>query len=230
MNLEETVPVLAASHLFRGVAADHIPALLDCIGAHTVSCEAGGFFFRRGSHAPEISVLVEGEAVGERLSADGTVAVVNEIRRGDVFGDVLSGASIESIVDVRARTRCAAVSFALENLLAPCSDSRGDQTILLRNFVNLISDKYFTLHARLAIVLCASLRAKIARYLLTCSPHTDAASFIVPHNREEMAGFLGCERSALSRELSRMRRDGLITFDRRQFTMMNRAEVEKLGN
>lgn len=72
------------------------------------------------------------------------------------------------------------------------------------------------LQNRMEIVGLKSVRAKVTRYLEAFVPRHDQ-EFTIPFNREELADFLCVERSALSHELSRMKKEGLIDYKKNKF-------------
>lgn len=228
MELTNYLSVLVRSRLFAGMTERETLRLLHCIGARLVHKPAGSFFLLQGDKNENIAIVVDGYAAGEQVSADGETAVISEFFAGDVFGDVLSGASVGSIVSVRAVIDCTAVLFSLDGLLAPCTDSRPQQAVLLRNFIHAISDKYFALQSHMYVIAHHSLRRKVARYLLLYGEKAaQGESFLVPHSRDDMARYLNCERSALSRELSRMAKERWIAVSRRAFTILDRKALEK---
>jgi Cyclic nucleotide-binding domain. len=227
--MEQYLDTLISSRLFYGMDKDQAGRLLACLGTRVVNKEAGEYFIMQDNASADISIIVQGRAIGERISADGVIAVVNEFFPGDVFGDVLSGASVPNFVGVRAVTQCTAVVFELDNILEPCADVRAQQKMLARNLIGVISDKYFVLNARVSILLCKSLRGKIAGYLVMQAKKAGSDAFDVTHNREEMARFIGCERSALSREISRMAAQKLFAVDRNSFTIPDRKKLEDIA-
>lgn len=229
MELGQYIPALMRSGLFAGMDAAGIERLLGCIGASALSRPAGGLFVLQGDAHSDISVVVAGNAVGERLLADGSAVTVGEFDPGDVFGDVLSGSSVASIVSVVAKADCTVVRFAFDDILSCCVDSREQQIQLLRNLINAIADKYFALSERVSVLVQGSLRGKVAAYLVQRAKAAASDDFYLPHNREEMARFLGCERSALSRALSRMAADGLIEYDRNRFVLRDRQALDGLA-
>ena len=228
MKLDDYMDIIAGTRLFEGMAAEEARTLLTCLDARPVSKSAGQYFILQGDEVGTVSILVEGRATGESVAADGKAATVHEFFAGDMFGDVLSGSTIQSIVGVRADTGCVAVQFAFDNMIVACRGNETQQARLLRNLINVISDKYFAQNERLSVLLCTSLRQKISLYLTQQSKREGSAAFELRHNREDMAKYIGCERSALSRELSRMKAAGLIEYRRNAFKILDFERIERL--
>ena len=98
---------------------------------------------------------------------------------------------------------------------------------LMHNLVCTISDKYFALNRRVALRSLKSLRSKLCAYLLEGSARAGADTFTIPFSRAGLADYLNCERSALSREISRMRDEGLIETYKNSFKLLNKAELTR---
>ena len=85
----------------------------------------------------------------------------------------------------------------------------------------LVSDKYFLLSRRVDLLVLKSLRAKVCAYLLSEAEQQGSLTFSIPFSRIQLADYLNCDRSALSRELSLMQRDGLLETYRSSFKIMD---------
>ncbi len=223
----ESAAAAARAALFNGAQESAAISLLYAAGGRERAYADGEVILRQGDENRNIYILIAGAAAGEHLTADGRAVTVNEMAAGDVFGDVLSGSGARSPVEVVARGGALAVRFPLAGIFAPCDDCRGAQEVLLRNLIAAISEKYFELNRRVSILLKSSLRARAAAYLLRYAGGEDW--FSVPHTREEQSRYLGCDRSALSRELSRMRREGLIDYRQKRFRVTDMPAVRRLA-
>ena len=106
-----------------------------------------------------------------------------------------------------------------EALLRPCAALHSAHLKLLQNWLETISDKYFALDRRLELICCKSLRGRICMWLLEQRERCGADTFSTAMTRTELAAFLNCDRSALSRELSRMQEEGLIELFRGSFKL-----------
>ena len=104
-------------------------------------------------------------------------------------------------------------------MLRPCAALHSAHLKLLQNWLETISDKYFALDRRLELICCKSLRGRICMWLLEQRKRCGADTFTTSMNRTELAAFLNCDRSALSRELSRMQEEGLIELFRGSFKL-----------
>lgn len=219
----------ARTPLFEGIDPRRMPSLLESIGARISRKSAGELLISQGEDAREIFLLLEGTAVGSRTSENGRTVRINEFCSGNVFGDLLSGSRQQSPVSVAATSDCVVLRFPFESLTRPAQGFSDEYARLIRSLFAEIAHKYFALNRRFGLLLNPTLRGKIAGYALENAARESSDAFTSPHSREQLAEYLNCERSALSRELSRMRAQGLIDFERRSIRILNRAELERLA-
>ncbi len=217
---------LQKSSLFAGITTNDIDNYLKEINIYPKKISAGSHIVEQGDMRSGIHIVLSGFAVGEKISRDGTAVTVNEFRSGGVFGDMLSGAEEKSPVSVTMREDGEIMIIPFASLLSVGESCRETREKVLRNLIGEIASKYFSLLHRLDVILCPSLRGKIAAYLLSFGTED---SFTVPHSRQEQAGLLNCDRSALSRELSRMDNEGIIYFRGREFHILNREMLSALA-
>ena len=160
--------------------------------------------------------MLEGSITAVKSTPDGASVAITHMRPGGLFGDVLSGSSQKSPVTVMATTSCLALYLPYQKIIRPCAKLHSAHLQLMQNLVLTISDKYFALDRRVELLICKSLRARISLWLL------DEA------HRAGLAEYLNCDRSALSRELSRMQHDGLIETWRSSFKLLDKDRLKNV--
>ncbi len=229
MTENERIEIIQNTKLFSGISQDNVKAFFASAALRVRYFKKGELIIGEGERCDEVFVLLLGRATGERSTVDGRTIIVNEMSCGDVFGDLISGASEKSPVDVTANTDCELLSFNIDSILRPDDRLGAARSRLLRNLILVISDKYFVLNRRLKILESGSLRQRVAIYLYELYQKTKGESLKLPHSREEQARYLGCDRSALSRELSRMARQGLIKYTKREFQITDLNEIKRLA-
>lgn len=225
--MEQFYPLLLRTSLFRGFDAAELHQLMGCFSPALRRFDRGEILLMAGYENRDVGILLEGEAEALKNTPEGTSVSIVHIAPGGVFGDVLSGSSQKSPVTVLARTDCTAVFLPYERILHPCRELHHCHLQLLQNLVSTISDKYFGLSHRIDLLILKSLRAKLCAYLLEMHRQTGQDTFTIPFNRAELADYLNCERSALSRELSRMQSEGLIETYRSSFRLLDPDALQR---
>jgi len=153
-----------------------------------------------------------------REDFDGKRSLIAAVTPGEIFAEALCCAGItESPVTVAADLDSTLLLFSFARIHT-CQNSCSFHTKLISNILRLMANKNLFLQKRMEIVSLKSVRAKIMRYLESLGPKPDQ-EFTVPFNREEMADYLCVERSALSHELAKMKRDGLLAYHKNKFIL-----------
>ena len=223
--MDEYIPLLLSTRLLSGLDVSGLQQLLRCFAPAKRSFARGEILLLAGYENREIGILLEGQIEAVKTTADGTSVSITHMGPGGIFGDVLSGSSTPSPVTVTATAPCIVLALPYERLMLPgCSDAA--HCVLLRNLVETISDKYFSLCRRVDLLILKSLRAKLCAWLLEQYHRAGCAMFSTPLTRAQLAEYLNCERSALSRELSRMQVEGLLETHRGSFKLLNLAAIQ----
>ena len=218
--------ILRSTQLFHGLGSEALSDLLTRLGAARRSFIRGEVLVHAGAPNRSVGVVLAGWIEAARPAPDGSRLPITRMGPGGVFGDVLGGSSLDSPVTVTARTACDVLLIPYERLLRP--DSPAGQQVL-QNLVRTISDKYFLLARRVDLLLLHSLRAKAAAYLVAEADRLGRTTFRIPFTRAQLADYLNCDRSALSRELSRMQREGLLDTYRSSFKLHDIDALRKLS-
>lgn len=223
--MEEYYPLLMSTSLFRGITQQGVQELVGCFKPQLKKFRKGEILLLFGYESHDVGILLEGEADGIKNTPDGTEVLITHLEPGDLFGDVLSGSSLKSPVTILARTDCAAVFFPYDKIIHPCQSLHYSHTQLMQNLVATISEKYFALNRRVDLLILKSLRAKLCTWLLDEAARQGKDTFSVGLNRAGLADYLNCERSALSRELNRMQKEGLIELYKSSFKLLDKAAL-----
>ena len=213
--MENYLPLLQSTSLFAGLEAEALRVLLGEVGAVLRTYSRGETLVLAGQPNRRVGVVLSGAIEAYHSAASGVRLPISQMGPGGVFGDVLGGSSLSSPVTVVASAPCEVLLVPYEKLLLPGARQR-----VLQNLVRTISDKYFLLSRRVDLLLLKSLRAKVCAYLLSEAEVHHSLTFTIPYSRIQLADYLNCDRSALSRELSLMQRDGLLETYKSSFKLL----------
>ena len=220
------LPLLQTTTLFTGLSAAELSTLLSRLGASVRSYGKGEALVLAGDPNRRVGIVLSGELEAYRPGPQGARIPITHMEPGGVFGDVLSGSSLASPVTVVASVPCEVLLIPYERLLLSDGSPAHQQT--LRNLVRTISDKYFSLSRRIDLLVMKSLRAKVAAYLLSEAARAHSLTFSIPFSRIQLSDYLNCDRSALSRELSTMQKEGLIDTYRSSFKLLEPDALQQM--
>lgn len=212
---------LAQTKLFSGIVPEEIAVLLDCVQAKRAQYAKDEMIIEEGSQVQTFGVLLSGHGRSIKWDASGRLIIITLLQKGSEIG-VLLAASPEhdSPVSVQAQEDVSVLLIPYDRLFTRCKRACQKHETLLRNYIGIVAEKGLVLHERINCLLKPTLRDKILTYLLRASREQQSRTVSIPMNRNSMAEYLNIERSALSRELSYMKRDGLIDYYKNRFKLL----------
>lgn len=150
----------------------------------------------------------------------GSKTILGHAEPGQLFAETYACIPGEPLmVSVVASERCEVLFLNAARLLTTCSNSCTHHNKLIRNLLQISAGKNLSLSRRSLHTAPKSIRSRLLSYLSEQAKQSGGYQFTIPFNRQQLADYLGVDRSAMSNELSKMRRDGLLTFEKNQFSL-----------
>lgn len=221
--MEREMDVLRRCSLFAGLSEAQIGALLEEWQPARRRYLRGEALLLAGYETQELGIVLSGQIEAEKHTADGTALTLTRMGAGGIFADILAGSrGAKSPVTVTAATDVAALLLPYRRLLRQGAALDAAHAAVLQNLIAAIADKYFALDRRIEILMLRTVREKVLHYLRTEAWRAPDGTLRTPYTRAGLAAYLGCDRSALCRELSRMRGDGVLQVQGGIFRIMAR--------
>lgn len=216
--------VYRRSPLFAGIDEAELTGMLSCLSAVRRACRKGEIIFRRGAVINTVGLVLEGSVHIFKDDFWGMRVIIGEASAGDLFGESYACNQAEALeVDVIAAEDSTVLFLDVRRVLTICSSSCAFHARLVRNLLSVMAQKNLTLTRKIGHMAKRSTREKLLSYLSAESQRAGSASFTIPYNRQQLADYLCVDRSAMSGELSRMRRDELIEFHKNWFHLKERS-------
>ena len=219
--MKKYISILKKTQLFSGLSEEEIEAMLSCLGARIKTYQKGEYVLRQGTHLNDIAVLVEGNLHIRKDDYWGNRSILGQVTIGEMFGEAYvapeSGALLNDLVAVEDS---AVIFFDAKRIITTCSNACRFHSMVVQNLFFAISEKNRKLVQKLGHMSKRSTREKLISYLSEEANKQNSAQFYIPFNRQQLADFLSVDRSAMSNELSKMRDEGLIQFDKNHFILL----------
>ncbi len=219
--MKKYIETLKRTQLFSGIGDTEISAMLNCLQARLITYKKGDYVFREGEHIDNITVLVEGKLLVQHDDFWGNRNIVNIIRVGEIFGEAYvapeSGALLN---DVIAEEESSIIFFDIKRILTVCPSACRFHSMVIQNLFFSISEKNRKLVQKISHMSKRSTRSKLISYLSEEAKRQNNSQFTIPFTRQQLADFLCVDRSAMSNELCKMRDEGLLQFDKNEFTLL----------
>lgn len=219
--MKEYLPILRQCPLFDGIDDADIPGMLDCLGAAVRSVNKNAEILAEGEQATHVGILLSGSAHVVRQDFYGNRTIVSSLKAGDLFAESFACAGEQILpVSVVAAEQCLVMFVHCRRITVGCSNACGFHSRLIYNLLQIVARRNLEFHQKLEITANRTTREKLMAYLLSQAKMVGGDSFTIPYDRQALADYLGVERSAMSAELGKLKKDGIIDFHRSSFTIL----------
>lgn len=216
--------LISKSALFRGIDPGQVEGMLNCLQGRVGAYRKGERIYRTGELVSEVGLVLAGGVTIESDDVWGNRTIIDHIGPGQSFAEAYACATGEPLaVDVVAAENCEALFLNTERLLTTCTAACDHHNRLVKNLLTVTAQKNLALTRRMFHLSPKSIRGKLISYLSAQAIRQGAYRFEIPFNRQQLADYLGVDRSAMSSELSKMARDGLLSYDKNLFTLAQRG-------
>ena len=209
------------SGLFDGILPEERELMLGCIGFHVGTFRKGEILAFEAEHIKHVGIVVSGcvDMIKEDLWGNRTMLV--RIRKDEVFGETFAcGSDTLSVVTFVVSEDARILFLPFERVMHNCTRDCRFHHRLIENMVRVIADKNRDLMRKVEVVSKRTIREKILSYLSIQAQAQGERYFEIPLGRVELAEFLCVDRSALTRELVKMKGEGLIDYDKNRFRIL----------
>ncbi len=174
---------------------------------------------RSGDPVHEIGIVQSGSVHVESMDPWGNKSILSHVPAGQVFAETYAIAGEPMMVDAVAAEICTILFLDIKSLLREENAQQTWYPKLLNNILRITVQKNLLLSNRIFCTSPKTIRERVMLYLSTQAAKSGSATFQVPFNRQQLADYLNLDRSALSKELGKMRDDGLLEFYKNSFKL-----------
>ena len=201
--MKKYLEILRNCKLFESIEDENLLVMLSCLGAEVMSYTKNQYIFTEGETASHMGILLSGTAQIVRVDFYGNRSIVTTIKPSELFGESFACAETESVpVNVIAEKECEVMLIDSRKILHPCCNTCEFHSRIIFNLMKSIAAKNLLLNQKIEII----------------SKH--GSSFTIPYDRQELADFLEVDRSGLSAEISKLRKENVIECKRSFFRFL----------
>lgn len=218
---------LANTQLFRGIREDEITELLHCLDASERTFQKDDVIFRAGSPVNEIGLIESGSVNIVVNLYWGNSIIFGHIGKGEVFAENYAAIPRKELLcDVVATENTKVIFLKMQNILTTCRKGCAYHNRIIQNMLRISAEKNLNMSSRMMHTASKSLRERLLSYLSEQALERGSSHFTIPFNRQQLADYLAVNRSAMSKELSKMQEEGLITYRKNEFILMETIHDE----
>lgn len=213
--------VLRKCSLFNQIRDNDLIPLLGCLGAKVENYEKKNTILAEGNPAKYIGIMLSGSAQIIQNDYYGNRNILSGVEKADVFGEAFACAEVSAMpVMVMANEACEVMLIDCSRVMHVCSSACGFHQQIIYNLMKGLAVKNIMFHQKIEITSKRSTREKLMTYLMLQAKKAKSSRFDIPFDRQELADYLEVERSGLSAEISKLRKEGVIESHRKHFELL----------
>ena len=214
------LPVIRSARLFSGISEEELTAMLSCLGAERKDFPKGAFVLRAGDTTDSIGLVLAGNVLIVQEDIWGNRNILSKAGPGQTFAAVYACAPGSRLnVGVVAETPVAVLFLNIKRILNVCPSACSHHSRVIRNLLGELAEKNLRFNEKLTHMGQRTTRSKIMSYLSAEAQRLGACEFDISFSRQQLADYLGVERSGLSLELGKMKKDGLLDYHKSHFIL-----------
>jgi CRP-like cAMP-binding protein len=218
--MEKYLEFLKKTQLFNNIDETEITSVLKCITYKIIEYTGKQTIYNEGDTVDKIGMVVSGSIHIIQDDFWGNRSIITQITPGKLFGEVFAFSKNRSLtVSVITAEPSEIMFFDFKKIITVCHSACDFHNRLIRNLLDIVAEKNIFITRKLQYLSKRSIREKLLAYLSDECRKQEKQEFTIPFNRQQLADYLIVDRSALSNELSKMFKEGIIDYHRNVFRL-----------
>lgn len=223
--------VLINNSVFKEMSKSELMHTLACLNPVICVYQANDMITIGGTLFNGVGIVLEGQVLVAKELISGQRHIMAKLSKQQLFGEMIAFSN-QTVwpATVTAMTDCTIMFLPPNMILGTCTHACVGHNQLIRNMLEIISNKALKLNRKVEYLSIKGMREKLATFLLEAYNHHEGYDevFDVALSREELAGFLNVSRPSMSRELARMKEDGLIDYYKSSFKIIDFERLSEI--
>jgi len=220
--IESYIEVLQQVPLFDAINEEELIHILGCLKPNIRQYNKGEIITIEGHEFTGIGIVLNGRVTVTKTNEAGERILMAQLPVGGIFGEMVAFSFITKWpATVVADRKSIVMSLSPNTIVNHCSNMCYGHRQLMINLLTLVSNKAIGLNRKVHYLSIKSMRGKLAKFLMEEYAGKGKKLFDISYNRNELAEFLNVSRPSMSRELSRMKDEGIIDFYQSSFKLLN---------
>jgi len=216
--------------LFQDMDQASLMEIMTCLKPEICTYMKNDVVASPGTLFTSVGVVLKGSVTVSRVNNEGDRYILYVCEQGGIFGVLTAFAGIKSWTTlVTARTDCTIMNLPADKIVKRCTNECSYHAQLITNIMMVISKKALDAHTKVDYLTIKSIRGKIGAYLLEQYKRYGTTTFMMPLKRHELADFLNTARPSLSRELAKLKEEGIIDYHRNSMRLKNLEYLEMMA-
>ena len=219
--MQENLQILQRCPLFDGIAEADLGAMLGCLRARVMPMKKGQTLLREGDSTESIGIVLTGAVQILREDYFGNRSIMGHIGPTQLFGESYAFSGTKTLpVSVVADADGSVLMIDSRRISSCCANVCDFHNRMIENMLRLVATHNLMLHQKIYITSKRSPREKLMTYLLSQAKQHGSNRFTIPFDRQALADYLEVDRSGLSVEISKLRKEGVLESEKNTFTLL----------
>ena len=213
---------VSCSQLFSDISQDSYKKMMACFKTETRKYSRGETICFYDSRKRNVGIVESGKAVVVNTFISGSQTILEYLTCGSIFGEIFYfHANMESI-SVIADEDSVIRFLDYDHLLKSCHNACAHHTQLIQNLFSIVSCKASELSEHIDVLSHRTIREKLMAYFMIQSSKNDSPSFSLPFTLSSLADYISVDRSAMMREIKKLKDDGIIEISQKDVKLLKR--------
>ena len=211
---------MTKNHLFYNIEESEHDSMMQCFNSRTKKYSAGEIMCFYNEQDMGIGIVEQGKACVVHILENGSRTILETLDEGEIFGQLFYFHAVRDNICVEAATDCVIQYIDYEHIVKRCSKACAHHSQLVHNILQMVQEKTQRICEHLEVLSQRSIRERLNAYFKILSTQKNSNTFELPFTISDLADYLSVDRSAMSRELGKMKDEGLIQMERRKVTLL----------
>lgn len=214
--------------LFKGIKQDDCHRMISCFNAEFRKYKAGSRIMDYSDNPDKLGIVLSGTAVMVRYDINGVRSIMESLEEQSVFGVYFTfTASQRSSIEIAAATDCEVMFVRRSEITKRCENACQCHSQVVENLLELMSEKAISLNERIEVLSQRTIEDKLISCLSIIEEKTPKGRIPqIPFSTTALSDYLCVNRSALQREITRLKNSGVLTISKRKFRLQHSSERE----
>ena len=223
--MEKYLNLLSQTALFEGVSSEDLPLMLNCLGAYQRTYAKDEYLLHLGEPTSALHIVLEGNVFLVRDDYAGNRKILASIAAGQLFAETFACLHGQCLnFDAITQEPTEVLSLEIAKVLHTCTSACQFHNKVIQNLLYIMAEQNLGLSVKMEHLCQRTTREKLLSYLAEQCRKQQCAAIDIPFNRQQLADYLSVDRSAMSKELSRLREEGIIAYHKNHFRLQTAVE------
>lgn len=219
----DKLSIIQQSSLFNEIDLKEIEKLLTCLKSREQTYQKNETIIKPGDSVKEIALVLEGQVHICHHDIWGNKTIISEINPSEFFLESYAcSKQLEINLNIVANKTTTILFLNILHLITPCHHACPFHHKIIHNLLSIVASKNVLLTQKIHFLTRRSTKEKILSYLNSQAIKNNALTFEIPFNRQQLADYLAVERSALSNELSKLKKAGILDYQKNVFKLIKK--------